>query len=171
MGSSVRQRGFKFGDDAISGQMETQMLFGGINAATPHCECKTIERGSVDDMESSDAGSSTVSQFAAQEALAIEMVTEVRDCCEEFEGKRYEKATASQLMSLLQLQQFRCALTGVMLTPELARCDHVVPVSDGGTNQLENLQWVTEDVNKAKGVMSQDAFIAMCIQVADWARR
>jgi hypothetical protein len=167
----MHQRGFMFTDDATIGQMETQMLFSIINAETSHRERKAIECSSVDDMESSDAGAGGISQLAAQEAVAIEMVTEVRNCSEELEGERYEKATASQLMSLLQLQQFRCALTGVMLTPELARCDHVVPVSDGGTNQLENLQWVTEDVNKAKGVMSQDAFIAMCIQVADWARR
>jgi len=167
----MQQRGFAFVDDATGGQMETQMLFGIVNAEVSCCERESIERSSINDMESGDAGSGVLPQFAAQKAVAIEMGTEVRDCCEESEGERHEKATASQLMSLLQLQQFRCALTGVMLTPEIARCDHIAPVSDGGTNQLENLQWVTEDVNKAKGVMSQDAFIAMCIQVADWARR
>ena len=171
MGSGVQQRGFMFTDDAISGRMETQMPFSVDNAATSHDEPEGAGCDNIDNMEGGDALSGGVYQLAAQEAVAIEMGTEVRDCRKESERERHEKATASQLMSLLQLQQFRCALTGVRLTPEIARCDHVVPVSDGGTNRRENLQWVTEDVNKAKGVMSQDAFIAMCIQVADWARR
>ena len=102
---------------------------------------------------------------------AVTMGTEVRDSCTKPASESREKATANQLMSLLQFQQFRCALTGDKLTPGIARCDHVVPVSEGGSNHIENLQWVTEDINRAKGVMSQDQFIQMCVKVAKWTQR
>jgi 5-methylcytosine-specific restriction endonuclease McrA len=69
-------------------------------------------------------------------------------------------------MQMLKAQEFRCSLTGVVLTPETARLDHVVPVSQGGTDDIENLQWVHMDANAAKGTMDQDQFILLCRRVA-----
>jgi len=69
-------------------------------------------------------------------------------------------------MQLLKTQGFRCALTGIELTPQTARLDHIVPVSKGGTDVIENLQWLHIDANTAKATMAQDQFIAMCRKVA-----
>lgn len=67
-------------------------------------------------------------------------------------------------------QNYRCALSGVPITPESAQLDHVVPLADGGDNTIENLQWLHEDVNSAKGTMSQERFIEMCRLVAQYTR-
>lgn len=74
---------------------------------------------------------------------------------------------ASDLKKLLEMQGYKCALTGARLEPRNAELDHKVPLSRGGTNDLGNLQWVSRKVNRAKGAMDNDEFIAMCKQVAN----
>lgn len=84
--------------------------------------------------------------------------------------KEKTKATATDLRKLIELQEYRCALSGVPLTPELARLDHIQPVTDGGSDFPDNLQWVHEDVNRMKGAMSQEQFIKWCSMIASWTR-
>jgi hypothetical protein len=81
------------------------------------------------------------------------------------------RATATQLKELVERQKYKCALSGISLTPETAQLDHVVALSDGGSNSIDNLQWLDGVVNRAKGTMSQDEFVAMCVRVAKHARR
>lgn len=71
-----------------------------------------------------------------------------------------------QLYQLAERQQFKCALSGRPLDPETAELDHRVAKSDGGTDALNNLQWVEGTVNRAKGSMGTSAFIEMCRAVA-----
>jgi 5-methylcytosine-specific restriction endonuclease McrA len=78
------------------------------------------------------------------------------------------KATAQELLRLIKDQEYRCQLSGVVLEPYMAALDHKMPVSSGGSDALENLQWVSAAVNKAKGSMGQDEFITMCKRVASW---
>lgn len=54
--------------------------------------------------------------------------------------------------------------------PENATVDHKKACSEGGSNAVENLQWVLKTVNKAKGAMSVEEFVSMCCHVADHAR-
>lgn len=75
------------------------------------------------------------------------------------------KPTAVLLYKLIQWQEFRCAITGRELTPENASLDHIIPVSKGGEHLLENIQFLHADVNRAKGTMTMDEFIAMCAEV------
>jgi len=78
------------------------------------------------------------------------------------------KATSHELLKLIKKQEYSCQLSGVVLEPGVAALDHNIPVSSGGTDCLENLQWVSVAVNKAKGSMSQEEFITMCKRVASW---
>ncbi len=87
----------------------------------------------------------------------------------EFKTKK-TKATASQLMLLLKKQHFRCALSGLPLTPDVAVIDHIIPVSKGGGNMIENLQWLHKNVNRVKGVLTQDEFIHVCSLVTSYNR-
>lgn len=73
---------------------------------------------------------------------------------------------AGDLKKLLEVQGYKCALSGVRLEPKNAELDHKVPLSRGGTNDLGNLQWLCKNVNRAKGAMDNEEFIAMCKQVA-----
>jgi 5-methylcytosine-specific restriction endonuclease McrA len=43
--------------------------------------------------------------------------------------------------------------------------DHLVPVKNGGTHDIENIRLVCQEVNQAKGTLSFEAFVAMCRDV------
>jgi 5-methylcytosine-specific restriction endonuclease McrA len=69
------------------------------------------------------------------------------------------------------LQDYRCAMTGRVLTPATASIDHIVPLSRGGKHCPTNAQIIHAEVNAAKRNMTHEEFIAMCCEVADMARR
>ena len=68
-------------------------------------------------------------------------------------------------MRLIEAQGYKCALTGCDLNPSNAQLDHKIPRSKGGSDSIENLQWILDTVNKAKGSMSNHEFFEMCNQV------
>ena len=76
-----------------------------------------------------------------------------------------KNVTASELMTMLEQQKYRCALSGRPLTPEAVSVDHKTPVSRGGLHCLSNLHLVTPDINAAKGTMTLLEFVAMCHDV------
>ncbi len=63
-------------------------------------------------------------------------------------------------------QRGRCAYTGKRLDRK-AQVDHKTPVTRGGDNDPQNLHWVTADVNNAKGSMTHDEFLAVCLCVSN----
>lgn len=71
-----------------------------------------------------------------------------------------------ELRRILQSQNYRCALTNQELTPDNFALDHIIPLSEGGDFSESNCQIVAAEVNRAKHTMSQDAFIEMCMRVA-----
>lgn len=75
------------------------------------------------------------------------------------------KVTAAGIMSLLEKQGYRCALTGRILKPEEANLDHRQPVSRGGAHEMGNLQVIHSDVNRAKNTLTQAEFIELCREV------
>ncbi len=74
--------------------------------------------------------------------------------------------TGKQILELIEAQDYRCALTGRELTPQTASLDHKVPLSNGGTNELENVWIVHHKANTAKGTLSTQEFIELCREVA-----
>jgi hypothetical protein len=72
-----------------------------------------------------------------------------------------------QLRQLWRKQNGKCAYTGLDLVPgENASLDHIVPRARGGADCIENLQWVTYEVNMAKRALSHAQFIDMCRVIA-----
>lgn len=71
----------------------------------------------------------------------------------------------SDLMNLVDSQQYRCALSGIELTPETAALDHITPVASGGKHAIDNLQWLNCEVNRMKGMLSVEVFIDICRRV------
>jgi 5-methylcytosine-specific restriction endonuclease McrA len=69
------------------------------------------------------------------------------------------------VLDLLTRQGFRCALTGRNLTPETASLDHVVPICRGGAHHIGNTQVLERTVNRAKGTLTNDEFLALCREV------
>ena len=82
--------------------------------------------------------------------------------------QKRKKANSKQLLELIESQQYRCALSGIELTPDSAALDHIEPLSNGGTDEVENLQWLHEEVNRMKGTKNNKQFLALVKKVARW---
>lgn len=67
------------------------------------------------------------------------------------------------LQELFERQGGRCAFTGVVLVPgENASIDHIIPVSRGGDDSIENLHWVTKEANRVKADLTAAEFVELC---------
>lgn len=61
-----------------------------------------------------------------------------------------------------------CYLTGRpidLMAPSTWHCDHIVPVSKGGDNSLDNLGLTCKEANLAKANLSLEDFLSLCIEV------
>jgi len=85
-------------------------------------------------------------------------------------AKRKNQAKRSEILKLLEKQEYKCALSGRELTPDNSELDHIIPVTTGGSNAIENIQIVTKEINRMKGSMTNDQFIEACQRVAEWCR-
>lgn len=85
-------------------------------------------------------------------------------------SKEGEPATAKQLKNKLIANDYRCALSGLRLSPETVNVDHIIPVSDGGSDSINNLQLLDSRINQMKGTLSQEEFIELCSRVTAWNR-
>ena len=74
------------------------------------------------------------------------------------------------LRQLLELQERRCLISNIRLTPATVSLDHVVPMSRGGTHTVENVMIVHSDINRSKGAMSLADFLGMCAAITHRAQ-
>lgn len=72
------------------------------------------------------------------------------------------KVTAQDLWSCAKKQKLCCPISGEKLTTKNISIDHIIPLSKGGTNTLDNLRLVTRAVNIAKHTMSDAEFLSFC---------
>lgn len=71
------------------------------------------------------------------------------------------------LFDLLKSQDFRCVYSGRILVPAVnANVDHIIPKFQGGSDDIDNLQWVDKQINRMKTDMSHQEFVAMCRFIA-----
>jgi hypothetical protein len=82
-----------------------------------------------------------------------------------------KSATRQEIRDLITRQEYRCALSGIELTPDDAEIDHVIAVKDGGSHDVSNLQVLHVIVNRMKGTISNDEFIRWCRLVSENQRR
>ena len=59
-------------------------------------------------------------------------------------------------------------LTGRDLTPQTAALDNIVPIRCGGKHVIENVQVLHKNVNRAKGSLTNEEFVALCREVVTW---
>lgn len=70
------------------------------------------------------------------------------------------------IRAIWEAQGGRCALTGEILVPGAnASLDHILPRSQGGSNDAPNLRWVTVSANRAKSALSDEALAVMCERI------
>ena len=80
--------------------------------------------------------------------------------------KTEKRSKAKQLRAKLEKQGYKCALSGLDLTPDCWELDHIVSMADGGTDEVDNLQCVHPLINKMKGTMGNAQFVEMCGRVS-----
>jgi 5-methylcytosine-specific restriction endonuclease McrA len=72
------------------------------------------------------------------------------------------------IKDLLQQQGFLCVYTGEPLIPGVnASLDHKTPISRGGTNSIDNLQWVTTRINSFKNYLTHVEFVTLCSLISE----
>lgn len=79
---------------------------------------------------------------------------------EDFEAT--DRPTAKRIRRLVEIQQERCALSGIKLATEDANLDHIVPIASGGLHQMGNVQIVHKLINQMKSTLPQDVFVNWC---------
>jgi 5-methylcytosine-specific restriction endonuclease McrA len=77
-------------------------------------------------------------------------------------------ANYTELARLWKKQRGLCALTGRRLSRENAELDHKIPKSRGGGDEIDNLQWVTVEANRAKRDLTDGEFAELCGDVMRW---
>jgi len=83
------------------------------------------------------------------------------------------EVTVQEAWELFELQDGRCALTGLPLSmprrfKEFAACTASLDRRDNtGGYTRDNIQWVHKDVNMMKNKFDQNYFISMCRRVAE----
>jgi hypothetical protein len=77
------------------------------------------------------------------------------------------RVSALELFHLWRIQKGKCALSGRKLDRS-AHLDHIHPVSKGGIDHISNLRWLDPLINIARRNMTDEEYVKMCRQVADW---
>ena len=143
------------------------MLFG----VQEHEMEKTLTKRQTENLEAYKQGGTGdqaarilgVNISTAQEALAeIAKKLGFSSIKDVVQPRSSEKATAKELMRLAKSQQFKCALSGDEISPKNASLDHKIPRKNGGSDHVDNLQWLSSEVNRMKGSMDQHEFIELC---------
>ena len=85
--------------------------------------------------------------------------------------KSTDRPTAKRIRRLVEMQDHKCALTGIPLAPDDANLDHIVPIASGGKHQMGNVQVVHKTINHMKSTVPQEEFIEWCRRVVEFADR
>ena len=59
-----------------------------------------------------------------------------------------------------------CYLCGESFDGRMTAVDHVVPVSRGGSHEVENLKWAHHECNNLKAAMILSDFVELCSRIA-----
>ena len=80
------------------------------------------------------------------------------------------RANWKLIRELWHRQKGLCAYTGEKLVlGETATLDHRQPKSRGGSNRVDNLQWVSARINEFKGSRTHEEFLDLCRRVTRYA--
>jgi 5-methylcytosine-specific restriction endonuclease McrA len=73
--------------------------------------------------------------------------------------------TPLQLWKIAKQQKCICAISGIKLTAENISIDHIVPVSQGGSNNISNIRLVHAKVNKMRNDYTMEEFLDLCKKI------
>jgi len=88
--------------------------------------------------------------------------------CKSANKKHSTKLTPIMLWSVARKQKLICPLTGKRLTLENISLDHIIPLSKGGENTVNNIRLTDKSANLAKHFLSDTEFIRLCQEVVSY---
>jgi hypothetical protein len=92
-------------------------------------------------------------------------MSKARNLCGAGEKRTPAIAKTVEVAQLWKKQRGICALSGRRLDRNNAQIDHIQAKANGGSNDISNLRWVHRDVNHAKRILSDEAFLQLCLDV------
>ena len=81
------------------------------------------------------------------------------------QAQRARAIKPRDVYAIFERQRFRCAYTGDALDVDATEGDHVIPLGRGGGHGIENIVAVKRIVNRMKGKLTLDEFVAECRKV------
>lgn len=87
-----------------------------------------------------------------------------------FLSDNFYKLRPCDLLGIAKKQRLLCPFTGIKFTSDNISVDHIVPLSKGGSNHVDNIRLVHNMVNRMRLEYSDDDFIQMCHKISDYAR-
>jgi hypothetical protein len=72
---------------------------------------------------------------------------------------------SNDLYALLEKQNYRCALTGRELTPEITDAEHIVPLDAGGEHTPDNIYLIIKDAARLKRYLSEPDLMQLCLDI------
>jgi len=83
-------------------------------------------------------------------------------------GIKQTTPTVAELEKWMTRDSYVCYYSGVDLTLDTVTVDHKIPISKGGTNELENLCIASHHMNTAKGNLTAEEFMDLLILIRKW---
>ena len=66
------------------------------------------------------------------------------------------------LWRIAKKQKCKCALSDLKLNSETVSVDHIIPISKGGKNSIDNVRLVDGRINKMRNDMNDEEFFKLC---------
>jgi 5-methylcytosine-specific restriction endonuclease McrA len=79
------------------------------------------------------------------------------------------KITAFDLWKIAKKQRLICPLTGEKLTNKNISVDHILPKSNGGTNEISNIRLIILQANRAKQSLTDTELYGLCKKIIECA--
>jgi len=74
---------------------------------------------------------------------------------------------ARDFYELLTRQGYRCAISGIELTPENTTAEHIVPLRKGGKHELANIYLVDENISRLKRNLLEEEVIEIARRIVE----
>lgn len=78
------------------------------------------------------------------------------------------KISPIDLRTWIHSVELKCPYCGCELNCDNFSADHILPVSRGGKNTIDNLQQICKKCNNSKGSMTEDEYKSLLILISKW---
>ncbi|EQA44252.1 hypothetical protein LEP1GSC050_4172 [Leptospira broomii serovar Hurstbridge str. 5399] len=82
--------------------------------------------------------------------------------------KKDYKFVVKDFYKLLEIQEWKCFLTGRTLEPENTNAEHIQPLRKGGEHEFKNICFVVEPLAKLKRYYTETEIVQLAYEILLW---